>query len=44
MQSLWIRFLIASILFACLNACGLKGNLYIPEKQYPQPSKQKDPS
>lgn len=40
MHAFWIRVLIACVLLGNLSACGLKGNLYIPEKQYPQPSQQ----
>lgn len=31
-----MRALLIYILYLCLTACGIKGPLYIPEKQYPQ--------
>ncbi|MBF4989006.1 lipoprotein [Methylophilus sp. 14] len=37
MPSCWMRLLAAALLLAQLSACGLKGDLYIPERQYPQP-------
>ncbi|WP_228518864.1 MULTISPECIES: lipoprotein [unclassified Methylophilus] len=37
--------LIALALLLCtLGACGLKGNLYLPERQYPQPQPPSDKS
>lgn len=41
MLSLWTRFLALGLLLAQLTACGLKGDLYIPERQYPQQPQQK---
>lgn len=38
MHTFWKHLFIASLMLACLGACGLKGDLYIPEKQYPQPA------
>lgn len=35
---MWIRILLLSLFLAHLTACGLKGDLYIPERQYPQPT------
>jgi predicted small lipoprotein YifL len=43
MLSLWTRILAISLLLAQLSACGLKGDLYIPERQYPQ-SQPKNPT
>jgi len=42
MQKISVLILFASILCGALSACGTKGPLYIPEKQYPQetPAKQ----
>jgi predicted small lipoprotein YifL len=40
MLSFWTRLLALSLLLAQLSACGLKGDLYIPERQYPQPQPQ----
>lgn len=37
MLSFWMRLLALGLLLAQLAACGLKGDLYIPERQYPQP-------
>lgn len=38
MYTFWKHLLIASLILCGLSACGLKGDLYIPEKQYPQPA------
>lgn len=38
MRLYWKLLLLACVLLGCLTACGLKGNLYLPEKQYPQPA------
>lgn len=35
-----MRLLAIGLLFTQLVACGLKGPLYIPERQYPQPQQQ----
>ncbi|TXI47253.1 lipoprotein [Methylophilus sp.] len=40
MLSCWTRLLAVALLLAQLSACGLKGDLYIPERQYPQPPQQ----
>ncbi|QDC43139.1 LPS translocon maturation chaperone LptM [Methylophilus medardicus] len=40
MLSFWMRLLAAALLVAQLSACGLKGELYIPERQYPQTPQQ----
>ncbi len=37
MPSFWMRLLALGLLLVQLGACGLKGDLYIPERQYPQP-------
>ncbi len=40
MQVLLMRLLALCLIVACVTACGLKGPLYIPERQYPQPQQQ----
>ncbi|WP_369751510.1 lipoprotein [Methylophilus sp. 1] len=40
MLSFWTRLLAVALLLAQLSACGLKGDLYIPERQYPQTPQQ----
>lgn len=36
-----MRIILLSLLFATLlAACGAKGPLYLPEKQYPQPQQE----
>lgn len=40
MLSSWTRLLAVALLLAQLSACGLKGDLYIPERQYPQTPQQ----
>lgn len=40
MFSFYTRLLAVALLLAQLSACGLKGNLYIPERQYPQTPQQ----
>ena len=40
MFSCWTRLLAIALLLSQLSACGLKGNLYIPERQYPQTPQQ----
>jgi predicted small lipoprotein YifL len=44
MLSFWTRLLALGLLLAQLSACGLKGDLYIPERQYPQPQQQTTPA
>ncbi len=44
MLSSWTRRLALGLLLAQLAACGLKGDLYIPERQYPQPQQDKPAS
>lgn len=38
MQNLTKQIILAITACLILNACGTKGPLYIPEKQYPQPT------
>ncbi|WP_353743879.1 lipoprotein [Methylophilus sp.] len=40
MFSFYTRLLAVALLSAQLSACGLKGDLYIPERQYPQTPQQ----
>ncbi len=40
MFSFYTRLLAVALLLAQLSACGLKGDLYIPERQYPQTPQQ----
>jgi predicted small lipoprotein YifL len=44
MLSSWTRLLAIALLLAQVSACGLKGNLYIPERQYPQTPQQEKSS
>jgi len=44
MLSCWMRLLAVALLLAQLSACGLKGDLYIPERQYPQTPQQEKPA
>ncbi|WP_369758900.1 lipoprotein [Methylophilus sp. 5] len=44
MLSFWMRLLAIALLLAQLSACGLKGDLYIPERQYPQTPQQEKPA
>ncbi|HSI44466.1 MAG TPA: lipoprotein [Methylotenera sp.] len=36
MHKTYIRVIFLMFIFMGLNACGTKGPLYIPEKEYPQ--------
>ncbi|CAN4273919.1 COG5567 Predicted small periplasmic lipoprotein [Methylophilaceae bacterium] len=38
MQKIRVTLLLAMLVFSSLSGCGTKGPLYIPERQYPQPS------
>jgi len=38
MQKIRVVLLLATLVFSALTGCGTKGPLYIPERQYPQPS------
>lgn len=44
MLSSWTRLLAIALLLAQVSACGLKGDLYIPERQYPQTPQQEKSS
>ncbi|WP_370530712.1 LPS translocon maturation chaperone LptM [Methylophilus aquaticus] len=40
MRIFWKHLIIFALISTSLSACGLKGDLYIPERQYPQPKQQ----
>lgn len=40
MHAFWKHLIIIALIATSVSACGLKGNLYIPEHQYPQPQQQ----
>jgi predicted small lipoprotein YifL len=38
MEKITARLLLLAAMCCALNSCGIKGPLYIPERQYPQPA------
>jgi predicted small lipoprotein YifL len=38
MQKIGVTLLLAMLVFCALSGCGTKGPLYLPERQYPQPT------